>query len=55
MGEIDIDRLHVLIEVLQPQRNQANDTLTRVQADLVLATRELERFRRAANAAQPDP
>jgi len=45
MPEIDLDKLHALIDVLQMQRNQANDALAQVQADLICAQQEIQRLR----------
>ncbi len=45
MPEIDLDKLHALIDVLQMQRNQANDACAQVQADLICAQQEIQRLK----------
>ena len=44
MPEIDLDKLHALIDVLQMQRNQANDAWAQAQADLICARQEIQRL-----------
>ena len=44
MPEIDIDKLHALIDVLQMQRNQSQDALAQTTADLICARKEIERL-----------
>lgn len=45
MPEIDIDKLHALIDVLQVQRNQATDACAQANADLICARREIKQLK----------
>lgn len=45
MPEIDLDKLHALIDVLQMQRNQANDAWAQVNADLLCAQKEIHQLK----------
>lgn len=46
MPEIDVDALHVMIEVLQMQRNQIHDALAQVTSELIGARKEIEHLKK---------
>ena len=54
MPEIDLDKLHALIGVLQMQRNQANDAWAQINADLICAQQEIQQLKAQVQNENPN-